>query len=88
MLESVFLMLLGMGFILFVLGIFEESIIFAATSILMWIIILAAHLYVEVPADTYYTEGSMVPLSLAFIFINLIWIIILQMDLKIGRRLP
>ena len=76
MLESVFLIIMLMGFVLFLLGIVEENSIFTGTSILMWIIILAAHLYIEVPADTSYEEPVMVPLSLAFIIINLLILVI------------
>ena len=70
-----------MGFVLFVLGIELESITYSATSILMWIIVLAGQIYIEVPtaADTY-SEMAIFGVALAFIFINVIWIVLRYME--------
>ena len=82
MLESVFLMLMAAGFIFFILAVEKESVLYSSVSLLMWIITLAGQLYVEVPSDTYYNEPSLVPVSLAFIFINVLWSIIIFFDFK------
>ena len=89
MLESVFVMIMAMGFVLFILGISEKSIVYSATSLLMWVIILAGQLYIEVPTDTEtYTEGATFALALAFIFINTIWIIICYMQNQFENSRP
>ena len=89
MLESLFILILLMGFVLFLIGILEKNIVFSVTSILMWLITMATHLYIEVPnVEAAYEEEVLVPLSLAFIFINLIWIIIMYMKQREDYRLP
>jgi len=88
MLDSIFIIIILMAFVLFLLGIIEENIIFSGSSILMWIIVMAGHLYIEVPGDTSYTENALLPVSIGFIFINIIWILILFFDLKERRKLP
>lgn len=76
MLESIFLMLMCMGFLLFIIGIFEESIIFSSVSILLWIMVMAGLVYIEVPYHTAYTELGLIGVSLGFIFINIMWILV------------
>ena len=86
MLESIFIVIVMMAFILFVLAVFDENVIFAATSFLLWMIIFAQSFYIEVPCDTYYTEYGLNAISLAFIFINLIWMLVLHFDWQ--KKLP
>ena len=89
MLESVFVIIMAMGFVLFILGIAEKSIVYSGTSILMWVILLAAYLYVEVPTDdSTYTEPAVFALAIAFIFINAIWMIILYMKNQFEESVP
>ena len=71
-----------MAFLLFVLGIEFESIVYSATSLLLWIIIFAQSFYVQVPGDTYYTDYTMNAASLAFIFIDIVWLVLLYMNFK------
>jgi len=88
MLESIFIIIVAMGFIAFILAVYEESIIFTAVSMLMWIIVMAGFLAIEVPSDTYYQEWSMFGVSLGFIFIDIAWMIKLYLDYKRDMRLP
>lgn len=90
MLESVFIMMMAMGFVLFILAIFEESIVFSATSLLMWIMVLAGVVYIEVPGagDSTYSETGLVGIALAFIFINIIWLIIQYLNFQKRGNIP
>ena len=88
MLESVFIIIMLMGFVLFLLAVIEENLIFCLTSLLMWIIVLATHMYIEVPLDTYYAEYALFPLSLAFILINVIFAIFMFMRERQTGFLP
>jgi len=88
MLESIFIIIIAMGFISFILAVYEESVIFTGVSMLMWIIAMAGFLAIEVPSDTYYQEWSMFGVSLGFIFINIAWLIKLFLDYKRDSRLP
>jgi len=88
MLESVFIMLMAMGFVSFVLSAMDENMILSGVSLLMWIIVLAGQLYIEVPTDTYYSEPALYAISLGFIFINIVWIIVLWSDFDFWRKQP
>lgn len=88
MLESIFVIIMAMGFILFLIAVMDKNIIFSLTSLLMWIIVLATHMYIEVPNDTYYAEYALFAVSLAFIIINALWIIIMYMDQERMGWLP
>ena len=87
MLESVFITLIVMGFILLVLGIERENVIYNAISILMWIIVMAGQIYIESPhtASTY-EEPAMLPVAIAFIIINVLVTVIVFTDLKTKMR--
>lgn len=86
MIESVFITTIIMGFVLFILAIEKENIVYSSTSILMWIIVMAGQVYIVVPGDTYYTEWAYFAVSIAFIIINVIWTIILYTDLDYWRK--
>jgi len=86
MLESVFIVSICAGFIFFILTIEEENIVYSFLSLLMWIIVLAGMIYVEVPSDTYYAEWAYFAVALGMIFINIAWEIILYMDLDYWRK--
>jgi len=88
MLESVFILIVSIGFVSFVLAILDENMIFSAISLLMFIISLASQLYIEVPTDTYYDEPALYAVSLGFIFLNVIWLIVLYFDFDFWRRQP
>ena len=83
MILDIYLMLIAMGFILFIIGVERWSIVYAGTSFLMWIIIFAASFYIEVPGIDEYTDYTINAVSLAFIFINII--IMLMIHFKIGE---
>ena len=71
-----------MGFVAFILAVYEESLIFTGVSTLMWVIVMAGFLAIEVPRDTYYQEWALFGVSLGFILINIVWSIKLYMDFK------
>ena len=88
MLESIFIFMAAIAFVLFVLGIFEKSITFSAMSLITWIIVMANSLFVEVPADTDYSEIGFSAFCLAFIFANILWIIIQYLEFRFERGMP
>ncbi len=87
MIESVVMMMLGMAFILFIIGIELESVVFTATSLLLWLIILVGSLWIWVPGDAGYTEYGLNAVSLAFVFIDVVWLILLYANFKKERIL-
>jgi len=88
MLESVFIMVMSMGFVAFVISAMDENIVLSGVSLLMWIIVLAGQLYIEVPADTYYDEPALFAVSIGFVAINVVWMIVLYSDFKFWKKMP
>jgi len=86
MIESVFIWMASVALVLFILGIEKESIIYAGTSLLMWAITMVGAIYVQVPGDTNYMELPFNATALVFIFINIIWMIMLYMDVQWLKR--
>jgi hypothetical protein len=86
MILDVYLITLVFAFILFLFAIEKESIIYAMLSFLLWIIIFGASFYIQVPGDDHYIEYTLNAISLAFIFTNLIWALILHFDWR--KKLP
>ena len=86
MIESVFIWMASVALVLFVLGIEKEAIVYSGTSLLMWIITFAGALYIQVPNATEYMELGFNATCLAFIFINIAWIIMLHMDVDWLKR--
>jgi hypothetical protein len=87
MIESIFITTVIIGTLLFILSIEKENILYSLTSILMWIVVMAGQVYIYVPeVDYYYTEWAYFAISIAFIIINLMWTIILYMDLDFWRK--
>jgi len=80
MLESVFILLVAIAFVLFLLCIENQSKVYGMISLILWVIILVQSLWIEVPNDTDYADYTLSAISLIFIFANLIYVLALQFD--------
>jgi len=80
MLESVFILIVAIAFILFLLCIEHSSRVYGMISLVLWLIILVQSFWIEVPNDTQYSDYTLSAVSLIFVFANLIYIIALQFD--------
>ena len=83
MLESIFVTLLAISFVTFVLAVEKWSIIYSSVSLILWLIIMASSFYVQVPGDTNYSDATINAICLAFIFINIILMVIIHF--RIGQ---
>ena len=78
MIESGFIIMLVLGFILFLMALFEDSnifrrMIFSGISLIVFMILFAQSFYIEIPGSTTtYSELGIQAMCLAFIFINII----------------
>lgn len=88
MLESVFIMMVSIAFILFILGVFERSVTFSFLSLLLWVIVMINSLFIEVPSDTSYSEAGFSAFCLAFIFANIIWLILQFLEFRFEKDMP
>lgn len=86
MLLDIFMLMIVLAFILFVLAVFDENIIFSGVSFLLWIIIFAQAHYIWVPGDAAYTDYSINAIALAFIFINILWMLVIHFDWR--KKMP
>lgn len=76
-------MIMIMGFVLFILGMEAENVIYNAVSMFMWIVVMAGQLYIETPGIVdAFDEPGMLAVALAFIFVNVLLIIYNFTDLK------
>jgi len=98
MLDSIYALLFVTALIIWILSMYQKSIIFNFVSLITWIVLMANSLYIEVPyhititnstsivsATTgahIYNEIGLSALCLAFIFINLLTLFLLYLDLK------
>jgi len=87
MIESVFIISMAMGFILFILAIEQKSVVYSLTSLLMWIFTWAGSVYIRSPGTTEaFNEFGMTGICLAFIIINIMWSILIYMDLQYWNK--
>ena len=82
MIESVFLFLAAIAFIMFILHIETESVIYGMTSIMLWLLTMVNTLWIEVPGIDTYTEYTINALGLIFIFVNILALLYRFMQLK------
>ena len=93
MLESVFVILFAVGFVTFILGLFDEwetllSFIMCCVSILFFIIAWVGSLYIQVPSDTYYTETALGWVCLGLIIINVIGALVSIIQVNVELKKP
>ena len=76
MIESIYIWFMSAGLITLILGLELERITYNAISILMWIMVLASNLFIEIPSvDTSYEEPALMMISFGMILINALIII-------------
>ena len=76
-----------MGFVLFILGIEEKSVVYSLTSLLMWVFTLAGTVYIRAPGTSeVFSEPGVVGLCIGFIAINIMWSILLYMDFQYWNK--
>jgi len=83
MIESVFIMTLIMGFIFFIISIFEERlhrVILAGMALETWLMIFANVHYIVVPGDTSYSDLGFNAFCLVFIFVSILLMVIGYME--------
>jgi hypothetical protein len=87
MIESIFMMLLAIAFILWILGIEMESIVYSGTSLILWLVIMAQSFYIQVPGIADYSDVALRAFVLVFIFTAIINIIIIFFDLNLRESM-
>jgi len=88
MILDIYLMLMAMAFILFIIGVERWTMIYTGTSFLLWIIIFAASFYIQVPGIDTYIDYTINAISLAFIFINLVIMMMIHFEIGESNRPP
>lgn len=81
MILAVFALLFSVALITFILGLYEDDdgirqIILCILSTMLWLVIMAQAHYIEVPGISTHSELTVTAMSLAFIFINIVVILI------------
>lgn len=90
-LDSIFIALLFMSLIIQLVSFYNKSIAFTITALMMWLVVFVQSLWIEVPyavstpsgvtTGTYtFQEYGLSALSLAFVFIDVVMLILMFMD--------
>ena len=93
MLESVFVILFAIGFVTFILGLFDEwetllSFIMCFISVLFFIGAWAGSIFIQVPNDTYYYEPALGWICLGLIIINIIGATVSIVQVNVEMKKP
>jgi len=83
MIESLFIMMVLVGFLMTIYAHEKQSIIFSITSVILWIIIMINSLWVQIPFSTGYEEYAEYGFNafcLIFVFLNIIQALLFVMD--------
>lgn len=88
MLDSIFILIFIVAFVTTILAYENKSIIYSMLSLILWLIIMAQSLWITDIAGNNYTEYGVSAVCLAFIFVNIIMLIIYFMDWKQQVEMP
>ena len=86
MILDIFMLWIIIGVILLILGIEFENIVYSMLSVVVFIIILVQSLWIEVPGIADYADYTSSAMSLAFIFTNIVWLLLLNARTKDRKR--
>ena len=93
MLESVFVILFAMGFVTFLLSLFDEwetllSFIMSFISILFFLSAWAGSVYIQVPPSSHYYEPALGWICFGLIIVNLVGTIVSVMNVTVKFKKP
>ena len=88
MLDSIFVMLFVIAFVLTVLTIQEKSIVYGMIGLVAWLILFAQSLWITDIAENTYSEYGVSAFCLAFIFTHIILLIIYFIDWRHEVDIP
>ena len=86
MIESVFITLIALAFVLFILGIEKDNIVYKGLNMILWITLMVQATWIQVPGIDEYMELGFSAFCMAFIFIDIILLILHFMDLGWIRK--
>lgn len=86
MLESTFIFLAAIAFVVFILHYFDRGHILGFLSVMLWMLVLINSLYIWVPGDTDYSDWVFNIFPLAFIFTNIMIIIFQYLEDQAERE--
>ena len=86
MLESVFIVLLIVGFLIFMWAIEKKSYVLSLLSAIFWMIVYAQSWQIEVPCDTSYTEPGISALAIGFVLISIVFAIYFMVSSYVTKR--
>ena len=88
MLDSIFVLIFVVAFVTTILGYQEKSIVYSILSLMIWIVIMVQSLWITDIAGNVYNEYGLSAICLAFIFINIILLIVYFVDWKHEVNIP
>ena len=88
MLDSIFIAILMIAFILTLVTVYEKSLVFCFIALMCWLVIFGQSLYITDVAGTEYSEYGVSALCLCFVFTHVVLTIVYFMDYKESHMMP
>ena len=88
MLDSIFIAMLMISFILTLVTVFEKSLVFNFIALMCWLVLFGQSLYITDVSGTAYSEYGVSALCLCFVFVHVILTIVYFMDYKENHIMP
>ena len=86
MLESVFIILLLVGFIIFMWAVEKKSYVLSMLCVIFWLFVYIQSWQITVPCDQDYHEPGLSALSLIFVFMGVIFAIYFMIQSYLTKR--
>ena len=88
MLESIYIMLFIVAFILTILTVEYRNILYSMAGLMAWLILFVQSLWITDVAGTIYHEHGLSAFCLIFVFVHLVLSVIAFMDWRDQSRIP
>lgn len=88
MLDSIFIVIFIVAFLLTILAEREESLIYALISLVIWLMLFPQALWITDVGEIVYHEWGLSAICLGFVLVNLVLSIMYVMDWRQARRMP
>ena len=88
MLDSIFIVLLIVGFLLTLISHEEESVVYSMLALIIWLVLFVQSLWIVDVGGTVYNEFGLSAICLGFTLVNLISLVMFVLDWLERKKRP
>jgi len=88
MLDSIFIVLLIVGFLLTLISHEEESMIYSMLALVIWLVLFVQSLWIVDVGGTVYNEFGLSAICLGFVLVNLVSLVMFTLDWLERKKRP